>query len=493
VAAASGGLWKTTNAGTSFSPLFDSQASYSIGEVVVDPNNPHVVWVGTGENNAQRSVSYGDGVYKSIDGGRSWKNMGLKQSEHIGRILIDPRDSDHVYVASQGPVFNGGGDRGLYETTDGGETWTKILDAGEWAGVSDVVMDPRKPDVLIASTWQRARRQFAYIAGGPESGVHRSTDGGDTWTKSQRGLPSGDLGRIGLAISPVDPDVVYAIVEAAENGGFYRSQNNGVTWQRMSDRVTIGLYYQEIEADPVKVDRVYAMDTRNWISDDGGKTFEVLGERNKHVDNQALWIDPDDNNHLILGCDGGLYESFDRGATYDFFPNLPLGQFYRVEVDSTRPFYRVFGGTQDNSSFGGPSRTRTRRGGRNADWFLTQGGDGFYSRIDPINPNIVYAESQHAGLTRFNLETGERVSIRPEPAPGDPPLVWHWDAPLIISPHSPSRLYFAANVIFRSDDRGGSWEQVSPNLTKQIDRNRLKVMGRVWGVDAGGSVVCRQR
>jgi photosystem II stability/assembly factor-like uncharacterized protein len=484
VAAASGGLWKTTNAGTSFSPLFDSQASYSIGEVVVDPNNPHVVWVGTGENNAQRSVSYGDGVYKSIDGGRSWKNMGLKQSEHIGRILIDPRDSDHVYVASQGPVFNGGGDRGLYETTDGGETWTKILDAGEWAGVSDVVMDPRKPDVLIASTWQRARRQFAYIAGGPESGVHRSTDGGDTWTKSQRGLPSGDLGRIGLAISPVDPDVVYAIVEAAENGGFYRSQNNGVTWQRMSDRVTIGLYYQEIEADPVKVDRVYAMDTRNWISDDGGKTFEVLGERNKHVDNQALWIDPDDNNHLILGCDGGLYESFDRGATYDFFPNLPLGQFYRVEVDSTRPFYRVFGGTQDNSSFGGPSRTRTRRGGRNADWFLTQGGDGFYSRIDPINPNIVYAESQHAGLTRFNLETGERVSIRPEPAPGDPPLVWHWDAPLIISPHSPSRLYFAANVIFRSDDRGGSWEQVSPNLTKQIDRNRLKVMGRVWGVDA---------
>jgi photosystem II stability/assembly factor-like uncharacterized protein len=483
VAAASGGLWKTTNAGTSFSPIFDGEGSYSIGEVVIDPNNHNVIWVGTGENNAQRSVSYGDGVYKSIDGGRSWTNMGLPQSEHIGRILIDPRNSAVVYVASQGPVFNGGGDRGLYKTTDGGQTWNTILDGGEWAGVSDVVMDPRNPDVLIASVWQRARRQFTYIAGGPESGLHRSTDGGATWTRSQRGLPSGDLGRIGLAMSPVDPDVIYAIVEAANNGGFYRSQNNGVTWERMSDRVTIGLYYQEIEADPVRVDRVYAMDTGNWISDDGGRTFTRLGERNKHVDNQALWIDPDDNNHLILGCDGGLYESFDRGATYDWFQNLALGQFYRVEVDSTEPFYRVFGGTQDNSSVGGPSRTRTRRGGRNADWFLTQGGDGFYSRIDPLDPNIVYAESQHAGLTRFNLATGERVSIRPEGELGEA-LVWHWDAPLIISPHSPSRLYFAANRVFRSEDRGGSWRTVSPDLTKQIDRNRLKVMGRVWGVDA---------
>jgi photosystem II stability/assembly factor-like uncharacterized protein len=318
VAAASGGLWKTTNAGTTFSPIFDGEGSYSIGEVVIDPTNPNVIWVGTGENNAQRSVSYGDGVYKSIDGGSNWTNMGLPQSEHIGRIIIDPRNSNVVYVASQGPVFNSGGDRGLYKTTDGGTTWNKILDTGEWAGVSDLVMDPRNPDVLIATVWQRARRQFAYIAGGPESSIHRSTDGGATWTKSQRGLPSGDLGRIGLAISPVNPDVVYAIVEAATNGGFYRSQNNGVTWERMSDQVTIGLYYQEIEADPVKVDRVYSMDTYNWISEDGGRNFERLGETNKHVDNQALWIDPDNNNHLILGCDGGLYETFDRGKTYDF-------------------------------------------------------------------------------------------------------------------------------------------------------------------------------
>ncbi len=484
VATASGGLWKTTNAGTSFSPIFDSQDSYSIGVVVLDPNNPNTVWVGTGENNAQRSVSYGDGVYKSVDGGRTWQNMGLKTSEHIGKILIDPRDSDVVYVASQGPVFNGGGERGLFKTTDGGKTWTNVLDGGEWAGVTDVVMDPRNPDVLVAAKWQRARRQFGYIAGGPESGLHRSTDGGATWTRSQRGLPSGDLGRIGLAMSPVNADVIYAIVEAASNGGFYRSQNNGISWERMSDRTTIGLYYQEIFADPKNVDRVYVMDTRNWISDDGGKTFERLGERNKHVDSHALWIDPNDTDHLIVGCDGGLYESYDRGQTYNWFQNLPLGQFYRVEVDSLQPFYRVFGGTQDNSSVGGPSRTRTRVGARNADWFLTQGGDGFFSRIDPTDPNIIYAESQHAGLTRFNLATGERVSIRPEPAPGDEPLVWHWDAPLIISPHASSRLYFAANRVFRSDDRGGSWRAVSPNLTRQIDRNRLKMMGRVWGVDA---------
>jgi photosystem II stability/assembly factor-like uncharacterized protein len=488
VATASGGLWKTTNAGTTFSPIFDSQSSYSIGAVVLDPNNPNVVWVGTGENNAQRSVSYGDGVYKSMDGGRNWRNMGLGESENIGKILVDPRNSDVVYVAAHGPVFKGGGERGLYKTTDGGETWTKVLDGGEWAGVGDVVMDPRNPDVLIAAVWQRARRQWGYIAGGPESRIHRSTDGGDTWTRSQRGLPNNvDLGRIGLAISPVNPDVVYAIVEAGNNrGGFYRSQDNGINWERRSSRSTIGLYYQEIVADPVNVDRVYAVDTRNWITNDGGATFEVLGEQNKHVDNHAIWIDPDNTDHLIIGCDGGLYETFDRGQTYDWFENLPLGQFYRVEVDSLRPFYRVFGGTQDNSSVGGPSRTRTRAGAKSGDWFLTQGGDGFYSRIDPTDPNIVYAESQGAGLSRFNLATGERWSIRPEPDPGEPALVWHWDAPLIISPHSPSRLYFAANRLFRSDDRGSSWTTVSPNLTKQIDRNRLRMMGQVWRVDAVG-------
>lgn len=486
IATASGGLWKTTNAGTTFSPLFDGEGSYSIGVVSVDPNNPNVVWVGTGENNVQRSVSYGDGVYKSQDGGRSWRNMGLKTSEHIGKILIDPRNSDVVYVAAQGAVFSGGGERGLYKTTDGGATWERILEgANEWTGVTDVVMDPRNPDILIAATWQRARRQWGYIAGGPGSSVQRSTDGGATWTRSQRGLPSGDLGRVGLAMSDVDPDVIYAIAEAADDrSGFYRSQDNGVTWQRMSDESSSGNYYSELFTDPVNVDRVYSMNTRNTVSDDGGRTFRPVGESNKHVDNHALWIDPDDTDHLLLGCDGGLYQTWDGGETYDWFQNLPLGQFYRVDVDNSTPFYRVFGGTQDNSSVGGPSQTRTRMGGRNADWFLTQGGDGFYSRIDPTDPNIVYAESQYAGLGRFNLATGERLSITPIEEPGEPALRWHWDAPLIISPFAPSRLYFAAQRVFRSDDRGESWQSISPDLTKQIDRNRLPMMGRVWGIDA---------
>jgi len=485
VATASGGLWKTTNAGTTFSPIFDEQGSYSIGVVVIDPKTPNVVWVGTGENNAQRSVSYGDGVYKSIDGGRTWQNVGLKESEHTAKILIDPRNPNVVYVAAQGPVFRGGGDRGLYKTTDGGKTWTKVLDGGEWGGVADVVMDPRNPDVLIASTWQRARRQWGYIAGGPESGLHRSSDGGTTWSKVQRGLPTEELGRIGLAISPANPDVVYAIIEAANRrGGFYRSTDNGVNWERRSDHNTIGLYYAEIFADPLNVDRVYSMDVRTMITEDGGRTFRPLGERNKHVDNHVVWIDPDDTEHLLIGCDGGLYESFDRGQSYVYFPNLPLGQFYRVEVDNSTPFYRVYGGTQDNNSVGGPSRTRTVHGIPNQEWFFTQGGDGFQTRVDPKDPDIVYSQSQHGGLSRFNLATGEDIDIVPQPEPGEPGLRWHWDAPLIISPFSNTRLYFAANRVFRSDNQGSTWRAVSPDLTRQIDRNRLKMMGRVWSVDA---------
>ncbi len=485
VATASGGLWKTSNAGTSFSPIFDREGSYSLGVVVIDPNNSNVIWVGSGENNAQRSVSYGDGVYKSVDGGRRWRNVGLPSSEHVGKILIDPRNSNVAYVAAQGAVFNSGGDRGLYKTADGGETWSKVLDGGEWAGVTDVVMDPRNPDVLIAAVWQRARRQWGFIAGGPQSGLHRSTDGGATWARAQRGLTDEELGRIGLAISPADPDVVYAIVEAANDGsGFYRSRDNGVSWQRMSDQSTSGNYYQEIIADPVHADRVYVMDTRYAVTDDGGRTFRNMGLRNMHVDSHGMWIDPDDNGHFLVGTDGGLYETWDGGETYDWFQNLPLAQFYRVEVDNSEPFYRVYGGTQDNSTMGGPSRTRTRRGADAGDWFLTQGGDGFYTRIDPTDPDIVYSESQYAGLARFNLATGEEVSIVPQPEPGEPALRWHWDAPLIISPHAPARLYFAAQRVFRSEDRGDSWTPVSGDLTRQVDRNRLRMMGRVWGVDA---------
>jgi photosystem II stability/assembly factor-like uncharacterized protein len=485
IAVASGGVWKTTNAGTTWTPIFDNEGSYSIGTVVIDPKNPNVIWVGTGENNAQRSVSYGDGVYKSMDGGRSWQHMGLKQSEHIGKIIIDPRNSDVVYVAAQGPLYDAGGDRGLFKTTDGGKTWKKVLDGGEWSGASDVAIDPRNPDVLLASTWQRFRRQWGYIAGGPQSGLWRSTDAGATWKKSQTGLPNEELGRIGLAVAPANPDVVYAIMEAANaRGGFYRSRDGGASWERMSGYQAGGLYYNEIFPDPKNVDRVYAVDVQTQITEDGGRTFRRVGERNKHVDNHVVWIDPDDTEHLLIGCDGGLYESFDRGVTYRFFANLPITQFYHVDTDNALPFYRVYGGTQDNFSLGGPSRTRTEHGITNADWFVTAGGDGFVSRVDPKDPNTVYAESQHGNLQRFNLATGESINIVPQSEPGEEPLRWHWDTPLIISPHSNSRLYFASDRVYRSDDRGTTWKAVSPDLSRQIDRNRLKMMGHVWSVDA---------
>lgn len=485
IGVAAGGVWKTTNAGTTWTPVFDREASYSIGAIVLDPKNPNIVWVGTGENNAQRAVAYGDGIYKSVDGGRTWQNMGLKASEHIGKILIDPRNSDVVYVAAQGPLSVKGGDRGLYKTTDGGRNWSKVLDGGTWAGVSDVVLDPRNPDVLLATTWQRVRRTYGYVAGGPESGLYRSTNGGVTWRRSQAGLPNDELGRIGLAVSPPNPDVVYAILEAGDDrGGFYRSHDFGASWERMSSYSTTGLYYSEIFADPHDVDRVYAVDVRNMVTDDGGRTFRAVGERNKHVDNHVIWVDPDDADHLLIGCDGGLYETFDRGSTYKWFANLPLGQFYRVDLDNSTPFYRVYGGTQDNASLGGLSRTRAPAGITNADWFVTAGGDGFQTRVDPKDPTTVYSESQHGNLQRFNLKTGESVSIQPQPDPGEDALRWYWDSPLIISPHASTRLYFAAQRLYRSDDRGDTWKPVSADLSRRLDRNRIKLMDRLWSVDA---------
>ncbi len=486
VAAASGGVWKTTNGGTTWTPIFDGEGSYSIGCVTLDPSDSNVVWVGTGENNSQRSVGYGDGVYKSLDGGASWTNMGLESSEHIGKIVVDPRDSDVVYVAAQGPLWAPGGDRGLYKTIDGGETWEAVLTISENTGVSDLVVDPRDPDVLYAAAYQRRRRVWTLINGGPESGLHKSTDGGETWRKLAGGLPKGDVGRIGLAISPADPDVVYAIVEAAlEDGGFYRSGDRGETWKKMSDYVSGSpQYYQEIIADPSDVDRVYSNDTWMQVTEDGGKTWESVPENFKHVDNHALWIDPDDTDHLLAGCDGGLYETFDRGATWRFFFNLPVTQFYKIAVDNDEPFYNVYGGTQDNFTLGGPSRTTSAYGIANEDWFMTVGGDGFQTRIDPENPDIVYSQWQYGHLIRFDRKTGEQIDVQPQPDAGDPAMRWNWDAPLIISPHSPSRLYYAAQRIFRSDDRGDSWRPISGDLTRRIDRNTLPVMGKVWSVDA---------
>ncbi len=486
VAACSGGVWKTTNGGTTFKPIFDGQGSYSIGCLALDAKNPNVVWVGTGENNGQRSVSFGDGVYKSVDGGASWKNVGLKTSEHIGKIIIDPRDSNIVYVAAQGPLWRAGGERGVYKTTDGGATWTRVLHISDDTGVNEVHFDPRDPDVIYASAWQHRRHVWTLVNGGPESDIYKSSDAGATWQKSGKGLPGVDKGRIGLAVSPVQPDTVYAIVEAAEGkSGFYRSTDRGASWKKRSaQRSTSPQYYNEIVCDPVDVDRVYSLDTVLQVTTDGGATFKAMPRKGRHVDDHAMWINPKDTRHIRMGCDGGLYETWDRGAHWHYKPNLPITQFYRVSVDDSEPFYFVYGGTQDNNSQGGPSRTTDRAGITNADWFITVGGDGYETRVDPTDPNTVYSQWQYGGLVRHDRRSGERVDIKPREAPGEPALRWNWDSPLILSAHNPQRLYFAGNKLFRTDDRGSSWKAVSGDLTRQLDRDTLKVMGRIQSPDA---------
>ena len=485
VASSSGGVWKTVNAGTTFTPVFDSQGSYSIGCVTMDPSNPNVVWVGAGENNNQRSVAYGDGVYKSVDGGKSWKNVGLKTSEHIGMITIDPRDSDVVYVAAYGPLWSAGGERGLYKTADGGKTWEAVLTVSEHTGVSEVHLDPRDPDVVYAVAHQRRRHVWTLVDGGPESALYKSVDAGKNWEKINRGLPGGDLGRISIAISPADPEIMYAIVEAQGNrGGFYRSTNRGASWERRNSYTARGNYYQELVCDPRDPERVYSMDTFLQVTDDGGLNWRSLGDRSKHWDSHALWIDPFDTDHYLNGNDGGVYESFDRGKTWKFMTNLPVTQFYKVAVDYAEPFYNVYGGTQDNYSLGGPSRTTSAHGIVSADWYTTQGGDGFESQVDPEDHNIVYAQSQHGNLIRFDKRSGETTGIKPKERKGEKAYRWNWDSPLLISPHSHTRLYFAANKVFRSDDRGDTWQVISGDLTRQIDRNKLEVMGRIWPMDA---------
>jgi hypothetical protein len=481
IAVASGGIWKTENHGITFNPIFDTQGSYSIACLAMDPNNPNVIWAGTGENNGQRSVAYGDGVYKSEDGGKSWNNMGLKNSEHIGRIWVNPNNSNEVWVAAQGPLWNSGGERGLYKTTNGGKSWELALNVDAHTGISDLVVDPRNNGMMYAAAWQRQRKVWTFISGGPASALYVSKDWGVTWEKAKSGFPQGEIGRIGLAISPVNPEKVFAIVEA--NGGkegFYATADRGASWTKKSKTSTSGNYYQEIYCDPIREDVIYVMDTYGQISYNGGTTFERIQEKNKHVDNHAIWVNPANRNHWVMGCDGGLYETYDEGAKWDFKANLPVCQFYKIAADNKKPFYTVYGGTQDNYSLGGPSQTRSSNGIRNSDWFVTNGGDGFQSAVDPTDPNTVYSQAQYGYLVRFNRKTGEKIGIQPQNRADLPAFRWNWDAPLLVSSHNAKTLYFAANHVFKSTNRGSSWEVISPDLSRNEDRSQLQVMDRFW-------------
>ncbi len=478
-----GSLWKTTNNGTTFSPTFDNQNSYAIGAIAIDPTNPNVVWVGTGENNNQNNVIYGDGVYKSEDGGSSWKNMGLKESRQIGGIVVDPKDGNIVYVAAYGPSRIAGGDRGIFKTTDGGKTWNNVLFISKYTGCFEVHMDPRYSNILYASAHQRMRNLYTGVYGGPESGIYRSTDSGTTWEKMKKGLPDADMGRIGIAISPVNPDILYTIIEAAKDGGVYKSTDRGFSWAKQSSYVSsFPFYFQKLFCDTKDVDRVYSMDVFMQVTIDGGKTWANLGEDKKHVDNHFLWIDPDDNQHLIDGCDGGVYDTYDQGKSWDFKSNIPIAEIYKVTTDNDTPFYNVYAGSQDNNSFGGPSRTTNSAGITNQDWYFTCSGDGFQTQVDWKDPNIIYSESQWGGLVRFDKKSGEILYIKPVDF-ADTAYRFDWDAALLISKYDNKRLYFGANKLFRTDDQGSTWKIISPDLTRGVPKEMQNLMDRSWSID----------
>lgn len=482
-ATASGGAWKTVNGGTSWEPVFDRERTVSIGAIAVSQANPNIVWIGTGEANSVRSSSWGNGVYRSVDAGRTWAHMGLDKSQHVGRVLIHPKDPNTVYVAALGALWTSNDERGLYKTTDGGTTWTQILRISKYTGVVDVAMDPRDPNVLYAASFQRERRYYSFLGGGPESAVFKSVDGGATWQKLTNGLPTGSAGRIGLAVCRSKPDRLYAAVVGPQ-GGIFASDDRGGRWEKRTSTISTHWYYGQIVCDPGDPDRVFVPMTRLYVSDDGGRTLrDDFARGGVHADHHTLWIDPAKTDHMLLGNDGGIYITRDAGKTWDFQDHLSIAQFYTVAVDMQEPWYYVYGGTQDNSSWGGPSGTRSSDGIVNADWYLTVGGDGFYAQIDPTDPTIVYSESQYGSLVRFDTRTGERRSIQPQPPEGQK-YRWNWSAPVLISPHDPATIYFAANVLFKSTNRGEAWQTISPDVTRQVDEWALRLQDKVQPSDA---------
>jgi len=488
VAVGSGGVWKTSNAGNTWTSLFDGQAVYSTGCVTIDPSNAHTVWVGTGENVGGRHVGFGDGIYRSTDDGATWKNMGLKKSEHISKIIVHPTNSNVVFVASQGPLWASGGERGFYKTTDGGKSWKRTLGDDLWTGVTDIAMDLRNPNLLYAVTWQRHRTVAAYMGGGTESAVYKSEDGGDTWVKLSNGLPTGYIGKCGIAISPQQPDVLYVAVELERRkGAVYKSTNKGESWSKMSDAISGGTgphYYQELYASPHQFDKIYLCDVRVQVSEDGGKTFKAMSEEFKHSDNHSIAFLADDPNYMLVGTDGGIYQTFDNTRNWNYIANLPITQFYKIAVDDSAPFYQIYGGTQDNSTQAGPSRTVNENGISNADWEIVLFADGHQPATEPNNPNIMYAEWQEGNLVRIDRTTGEITYIQPQPGQGESYERFNWDAPILVSPHSPTRLYFASHRVWCSDNRGDAWIVISPDLTQFQDRLSMSIMGKKHSWDA---------
>jgi photosystem II stability/assembly factor-like uncharacterized protein len=500
VGAATGGLWKTVNHGTTWEPLFDGQPTSSIGDVTIAPSNTNIVWVGTGEPQNRQSSPWGNGAYKSMDGGRTWAHMGLEDTKHIARIVIHPRNPDVVYVAAVGHLWGANADRGVFKTTDGGSTWSKVLFIDDDTGAIDLAMDPGDPNTLYAAMYQRRRTGWGFNGGGPGSGLYRTLDGGDTWIELTDGLPEGDKGRIGIDVYRRDGNVVYATIEADKRdpaagfgggqggqgerdrkSGLYRSTNRGETWEWMSATNPRPMYYSQVRIDPNNPERIYVLGTRLSVSDDGGKTFRNDGAETIHVDHHALWINPNDSDHLILGSDGGVSASWDGTGSWRMFDNLAIGQFYQIGLDMRDPYY-VCGGLQDNDSWCGPSRTLNIHGIRNQDWYEVWGGDGFYNVIDPTDHTIVFTESQGGNIGRYDVTTGEKVYLRPIPGPradGDTSKQYrfNWNAPIIMSSHDPGVIYIGANHLMRSPDRGHTWEELGPDLTKQIDRKELEIMG----------------
>ena len=492
VAVGSGGVWKTVNAGTTWQPLTDNQSFYSTGSITIDPNNTNTIWLGTGENVGGRHVGVGKGVFLSLDGGKTWKNKGLNKSEHISKIIVNKKNSNNVFVASQGPLWSSGGDRGLYKSIDGGESWSLVLSVNKWTGVTDVVVDPRDENIMYAATWQRHRNVAAYMGGGPGTKLFKSTDGGDSWRQLKTGLPVGKLGKIGLAISEINPDVLYAAIELdRRKGAVYRSSNGGESWKKMSDTVSGATgphYYQELVASPHHFDKIYLMDVRVQVSDDGGKTFYTMNEGNKHSDNHSMTFKKNDPNYLLVGTDGGIYESFDDTKSWKYVNNLPLTQFYKLAVDDSYPFYNIYGGTQDNNTQGGPSRTFRSNGIVNSDWFVLLGGDGHQPATEPGNPNIVYAQSQQGNIHRVDRTTGEAVFIKPYSGLNEDFERFNWDSPILVSSHNPKRLYFGSQRVWKSDDRGDSWTPISKDLTKNQERLELPIMGKQQSWDSAWDV-----